>query len=98
MTIFNNFLRSLFLTMIFSFLAPIFLVGATLLILSFMGYIPGLQDFGSAIATQIIQFLSTFGSGSPGGGIFIIALAWSLVGGLFDTYVHYRCQILRLDS
>ncbi|NJL09793.1 MAG: hypothetical protein HC908_05155 [Calothrix sp. SM1_7_51] len=98
MSLFTNFLRSLMLTMIFSFLAPIFLVGGTLLILSLFSYFPGVQSLTSVLASHIIQFLTIFGNGAPVRGICIISLAWTLVGGLFDTYVHYRYQILRIDS
>ncbi len=95
MSIFPNFLRSLLLTIIFSFIAPIFLVGGALLCLSLIGYIPGLQGMTEAIAAPILQFLSTFGSGSPLQGLFVIALTCSLVGALFDTYAFYRYQNLR---
>ena len=98
MTFFTNFLRSLVLTIIFSFVVPMFLVGGFLLLLPFLGYIPGLQGMTEAIATQIIHFLATFGSGSPLGGLIVISLTCSFVGALFDMYVYYRCQILRIDS
>lgn len=98
MTIFTNFLRSLLLTIIFSFVAPMFLVGAGLLLLSLLGNIPALQELTEAIATQIILFLVTFGSGTPLRGLFVISLTCSFVGALFDMYAYYRCQILRIDS
>ncbi|MBW4446657.1 MAG: hypothetical protein KME22_18755 [Hassallia sp. WJT32-NPBG1] len=98
MTIFTNFLRSLLLTIIFSFVAPLFLVGICLFSLSLIGHFPGIQDISSAIATHIIRFLATFGSGTPLRGIFVICLTCSFVGGLFDTYVYYKYQILRSDS
>ncbi|QFS47475.1 hypothetical protein GXM_04967 [Nostoc sphaeroides CCNUC1] len=74
------------------------LVGGGILLLSFIGYFPGLQELTEAIATQIIDFLATFGSGTPLRGLFVISLTCSFVGALFDTYVYYRCQILRIDS
>jgi hypothetical protein len=98
MTIFTNFLRSLLLTIIFSFLAPIFLIGGGLLFLSLIGHFPGLQEFTETIATQIVHFLATFGSGTPLRGLFVISLTCSFVGALFDMYAYYRCQILRIDS
>ncbi|MFM6202285.1 MAG: hypothetical protein ACKPE1_24645, partial [Dolichospermum sp.] len=58
-----NFFRSLVLTTVFSFIAPIFLFGGILLVLSIFSYIPGLQGMISA-TVQIIHFLDTFGSGS----------------------------------
>jgi hypothetical protein len=98
MTIFTNFLRSLLLTIVFSFFVPIFLVGGLLVLIFLLGYIPGLQGITEAIATQIIDFLATFGSGTPLRGLLVISLTCSFVGALFDTYVYYRCQILRIDS
>lgn len=98
MTIFTNFLRSLLLTIIFSFVAPMFLVGAVLLLLSLMGYFPGLEKLTEVIATQILHFLATFGSGTSLRGLFVISLTCSFVGALFDMYAYYRCQILRIDS
>ncbi|MEH2347918.1 MAG: hypothetical protein V7K55_07925 [Nostoc sp.] len=98
MTIFINFLRSLLLTIIFSFVAPVLLVGGGLLFLSLIGYFPGLQELTEAIATQIMHFLATFGSGTPLRGLFVISLTCSFVGSLFDTYVYYRYQILRINS
>ncbi len=98
MSLFTNFLRSLVLTMIFSFVAPMFFVGGCLLLISLFGYIPGLQAGSEAISTQIIHFLATFGSGTPLRGMVVISLTCSFVGGLFDSYAYYRCQILRIDS
>ncbi|MFQ4145599.1 hypothetical protein [Chlorogloeopsis sp. ULAP02] len=95
MTILTNFLRSLLLTIIISFVAPMFLVGAMLLSLSLIGYVPGLQGLTEAIATHILQFLIIFGSGTAFRGLFVISLTCGFVGGLFDTYAYYRCQILR---
>ncbi|BAY20882.1 hypothetical protein NIES2100_06260 [Calothrix sp. NIES-2100] len=98
MTIFTNFLRSLLLTIIFSFVVPMFLVGGFLLLLPLVGHIPGLQGLTEAIASQIIHFLATFGTDSPLRGLIVISLTFSFVGALFDMYVYYRCQILRIDS
>ncbi|WP_392534939.1 hypothetical protein [Nostoc sp. C117] len=98
MTIFTNFLRSLLLTIVFSFIAPMFLVGSGLLLLSAIGHLPSLQEFTEAIATQIVHFLATFGSGTPLRGLLVISLTCSFVGALFDMYAYYRCQILRIDS
>ncbi|WP_375510675.1 hypothetical protein [uncultured Nostoc sp.] len=97
MAIFTNFLRSLLLTIIFSFVAPMLLVGGGLFLLPLIGYFPGLQELTEAIATQIMHFLATFGSGTPLRGLFVISLTCSFVGALFDMYAYYRCQILRSD-
>ena len=98
MAIFTNFLCSLLLTIIFSFVAPMLLVGGGLFLLPLIGYFPGLQELTEAIATQIMHFLATFGSGTPLRGLFVISLTCSFVGALFDMYAYYRCQILRSDS
>ncbi|MBW4644644.1 MAG: hypothetical protein KME23_16915 [Goleter apudmare HA4340-LM2] len=98
MTPFTNFLRSLLLTVIFSFLAPLLLVGGFLILASVVGHVPGLQDVTEAIAARIMHFLATFGSGTPLRGILVICLTCSFVGALFDIYAYYRCQILRIDS
>ncbi|KAB8320044.1 hypothetical protein SD81_012535 [Tolypothrix campylonemoides VB511288] len=95
MTVMTNFLRSLVLSIIFSFVAPMFLFGSVLLVLSLVGYIPGLQSVTEVITTLIMEFLAIFGSGTPVGGLFVICLTCSFVGGLFDTYAYYRYQILR---
>ncbi|WP_375472257.1 hypothetical protein [uncultured Nostoc sp.] len=98
MTIFTNFLRSLVLTIIFSFVVPLFFIGGGFLLLSLIGYFPGLQELTEAIATEIMHFLATFGSGTPLRGLFVISLTCSFVGALFDMFVYYRYQILRIDS
>ncbi|MCC5639491.1 hypothetical protein LC593_27430 [Nostoc sp. CHAB 5844] len=98
MTLLTNFLRSLLVTIIFSFVAPIFLVGGILLLLAVIGYMPGLQTVTEASAAGILHFLAIFGSGTPLHGLLVIGLTWSFVGALFDTYAYYRCQILRIDS
>lgn len=98
MSIFTNFLRSLLLTIIFSFAAPMFLVGVLLLFLSLIGYLPVLQAASEISASRILHFLTIFGSGNAFGGLVVISLTCSFVGALFDTYAYYRCQILRIDS
>ncbi|MEA5594369.1 hypothetical protein [Rivularia sp. UHCC 0363] len=98
MTMFTNFLRSLVLSIIFSFVAPMIFVGGTLLSLSLVSLVPGLQTVTEIIVNQISNFLAAFGSGTPLQGLFVICLTCSFVGALFDTYVYYRCQILRLNS
>jgi hypothetical protein len=75
-----------------------FLVGGFLLVISLLGHLPGLQTATEAIATQIMHFLATFGSGTPLRGLLVISLTCSFVGALFDIYAYYRCQILRIDS
>lgn len=98
MSTFTNYLRSLMLTIIFSFVTPFVFIGGVLLFLSVGGYVPLLQELAEVCATSILNFLSVFGSGSILNGILVISLTCGFVGGLFDTYVYYRYQILRIDS
>jgi hypothetical protein len=98
MSLITSFFRSLLLTVVFSFVAPIAIIGALLVTLSLIGYIPGLQQLTAAASNPILQFLAIFGSGNPLHGLIVIASTCSFVGVLFDTYVHYRYLILRLDS
>lgn len=86
-------LRSLLLTMIFSFTAPVFVIGGGLISVCLLGYVPGLQGTGGAIAFAMKQFLATFGSGSPWQGLVVIGFTCSLVGALFDTYAFYRYRM-----
>lgn len=95
MSILPSYLRSLLLTIIFSFITPILLIGGALVSVFLIGHIPGLQAISQAIAAHILQFLATFGSHSPWRGLVIIGLTCSLVGAMFDTYTFYRYQHLR---
>ena len=95
MSITPNFLRSVLLTIFFSFVTPMLVIGGGLSIVFLLGYIPGLQAVGKAIAIALTQFLATFGSGSAIEGLVVIGLACSLVGALFDTYAFLREQNLR---
>jgi len=97
MSILPNFLRSLLLTIIFSFVAPMLLVGGGLVGVFVLSYIPGWQTTGQALVAQLVQFLATFGSGNPFRGLVVISMTCSLVGAMFDTYAFYRYQNLRGD-
>ncbi len=88
-----NFLRSLLLASTLSFVAPALIVGSVLFSLGLVGYLPGLTVLTQTVTDQILNILSTFGSGSPFEGILVIALTCSLVGALFDTYAFYRCKM-----
>lgn len=95
MSILPNLLRSLLLTSIFSFLAPVLLIGIILASLALLGYVPGLEVFGKAGVEQVAQFLKVFGSTSALRGVVTIGIACSVVGILFDAYTFYRYQNLR---
>ncbi len=90
-----NLLRSLLLTSIFCFLAPVLLLSILLAGSAVIGHIPHLQAIGNGSLEQIAHFLQVFGSGSVWWGITVIGLVGSLVGILFDTYTFYRFQNLR---
>jgi hypothetical protein len=94
MSILPNLLRSLVLTALLSFVAPIVLMTVLVVALCGIGYIPGLETIGQTGTTQLLTFLAVFGSGCPVQGILVIGLTCSLVGTLFDTYAFYRYQIL----
>lgn len=87
-----NLLRSLLLTSIFSFLAPVLLICILLASSAIVGCLPGLEAIGNGSLEQISHFLKIFGSGSVWRGIMVIGLVGSLVGSLFDTYTFYRFQ------
>lgn len=82
-----NYLRSLFLAALLSFLAPIALIGSAIALLLSIGYIPGLTQLGQVAANQLLSFLETFGNGSAWEGTIVIGCACGLVGALFDTYI-----------
>ncbi|MDJ0556518.1 MAG: hypothetical protein QNJ68_19165 [Microcoleaceae cyanobacterium MO_207.B10] len=87
MNILPNFLRSLLLTSIFSFVTPILLIGVSWTSFALISHLPTLQTIGQSGLTQIWYFLGTFGSGHPWQGCLVIAVTCSLVGAMFDGYV-----------
>jgi hypothetical protein len=95
MSILPNLLCSLLLTVLFSFSAPIILVGGVIAALLLTSYIPGLEMVGGMGAAQILKFLTTFGSGSAIQGAFTIGFTGSVVGGLFDVSTFFRYQRLK---
>lgn len=90
MSLLPNFLRSLLLTVIFSFAVPAVFVIAMLAILFTIGLLPGLGSFSQIGVEQIYGFLAAFGSGRVGEGLLVISLTCGLVGGLFDIYAFYN--------
>ncbi|HEY9651999.1 MAG TPA: hypothetical protein V6C95_15145 [Coleofasciculaceae cyanobacterium] len=94
MSILPNFLRSLALTILLSFMTPIVLVITLLATASAISYIPGLEAIGQTGTAQLSQFLTVFGAGSALQGLMTIGFTCSLVGALFDAYTFYRYQSL----
>jgi len=97
MSILPNFFRSLLLTAVFSFVAPVLFVGAMLAGLSLVGYVPGFEILCQSGIDALSKFLETFGNGSTSEGITVIGMTCGLVGAIFDTYAFYRYQTLRVD-
>lgn len=94
MSILPNYLRSLVLTVLLCFVAPILLVIALFAALGIVCYIPGIEAIGQTGTKQLLNFLAVFGSGCPFQGVMTIGSTCSLVGALFDTYAFYRYQSL----
>ncbi|WP_240041583.1 hypothetical protein [Okeania hirsuta] len=90
MNILPNLLRSLLLTSIFSFVTPILLIGVSWTSFALISHFPSLRTIGQFGVAQIWHFLATFGDGHPWQGCLVIAVTFSLVGAMFDTYVF--CQ------
>jgi hypothetical protein len=87
-----NLLRSLLLSTLFSFTAPVALLGTILLTLYLASYIPWVGFIGQVGSNQMLQFLSIFGSGYPAQGLVIIGIAFAVVGSLFDLFNFYVYQ------
>lgn len=90
----THFLRSLVLTAIFSFIAPVFLTTTLFGIARGWAYLPQQEALSQSATAQIAYFLSIFGSGSEVRGVVLIGTVCSLVGVLFDAYTQYRYQNL----
>lgn len=89
-----NLLKSLLLTSIFAFLAPVLLLGSIAMLFIAAEHVPGLQPLGQVAIAQLNHFLCIFGSGNSLRGVMVIGMVCSLVGMLFDSYTFYRHQNL----
>jgi hypothetical protein len=89
-----NLLRSLLITGLFSFFAPVVLVASLLIFLMLAGLFPMFTDLSQFSIHGIARFLAIFGSGDTVKGVCVIGLVCSSVGVLFDTYTFYRYQKL----
>jgi hypothetical protein len=85
-------LRSLLFSTLLSFVAPVLLVGTILTALFATSYLPGFTWICQAVVSQIVQFLTIFGSGYPLQGMFTIAVTFAFVGSLFDLFNFYVYQ------
>lgn len=88
-------IRSLFVSTMLSFLAPVGIAASLLLSVFAIRYIPDLEIASRIGVQQINGFLSVFGNGNPIWGILVIGVAFSLVGALFDTFALYHHQQFR---
>jgi hypothetical protein len=70
-------------------------VGAILVTLLLVSYIPGLVLLGKSGALEILNFLAIFGDGHPFQGVLTLGLAAGIVGILFDLFNFYLYQSLR---
>jgi hypothetical protein len=93
----SAFLRSLLLASFVSFALPVLLVGGAIVTLILVGYLPLLDAFSQFCLAQLLNFLTTFGSGSALHGVLVIGFTCALVGALFDAYTFYRYQNFRGD-
>lgn len=89
MSLLANLFRSLILTILLSFLAPIAVLGLIYSCLYIFSYLPLLSHFGQNGLNQIAEFLLIFGNGSIVGGAITIGCACAIVGGLFNLFNYY---------
>lgn len=87
---FPNYVRSLLLTMLISFVVPVAILGMMLAGLSMSSHFPGVAAIAHITLQQMLIFLKIFGSGRAIDGLGTIGITCSLVGGLFDTYTYYQ--------
>ncbi|MBW4542207.1 MAG: hypothetical protein KME43_24175 [Myxacorys chilensis ATA2-1-KO14] len=91
----SSYVRSLLLTLIVSFLAPVLLLGSAIAFILMLGFCPLFSGISQMLSALLLSFLATFGTGNAWEGIVVIGCACAVVGGLFDTYTFYRTDSLR---
>ncbi len=91
----SNLFRSLFLSVLLSFISPVLIVGSILGALLAVSYVPGVALLGQIGQDQILCFLSVFGEGYPIQGLLTIGITCGMVGGLFDVFNFYLYQDIR---
>lgn len=79
-------LRSLVLTGIAGFIAPLLFMGMLITTAFLIGYVPGLDGISHDNLNRLTHFLNVFGSGSPLRGVVVLGIVGGSVGMLFDTY------------
>lgn len=83
---------SLLLSALVCFTIPILLVSSSWGSLWLLSSVPLLTAIAHDTLIRLIGFLSTFGNGSPLGGIILIGIICALVGGGFDLFNFYFYQ------
>jgi len=83
---------SLCLSALVCFTIPILLVSSSCGSLWLLSSVPLLTAIAQNTLIQLVGFLSTFGDGSPLGGIILIGVICALVGGGFDLFNFYFYQ------
>lgn len=81
-----NLLKSLLLSLLFSFGSPLILIGLLLSIFSGLSHLPRVGEFAVTGSKSILNFLAIFGNGYPILGVLTIGLTCSLVGGLLELF------------
>ncbi len=92
-----NLLKSLLLSLLFSFASPIVLIGGVLAVFSATSHLPKLGDLAIRGNKGILSFLAIFGNGYPILGLLTIGLTCSLVGGLLELFNIFQ-QGIRFDK
>lgn len=90
-----NFLRSLVIASLFSFMAPLVIAGLVFVGFVLLGHLPYVDAIGQVGNQHVLDFLAKFGNGQPLRGLLIISTTCGLVGALFDAFAFYRYQTLR---
>jgi hypothetical protein len=79
-------LKSLLVSLLFSFASPLFLIGMLLLILNALERVPSLSYSIAEANKNILSFLAIFGNGFSVLGVLVIGLACALVGGFLELF------------
>lgn len=88
----SKLLRSLALTVVLSFFAPMLLMSGSLVSTWLLTCIPGLELVGRIPTEMLLDVLGTFGGGCAFQGMLTIGLVCGFVGALFDVYIFYSFQ------
>lgn len=79
-------------TALLFFVAPALLLGAMVLVVAVMAYIPGFETLAPTVRSQLMEFCAVFGGGHSWQGVVTMGLACSFAGILFDlcTFIRYE--------